>query len=151
VHVGVNEDIRSVQEWWLPRDGITRLERLCICRADRRKSGVERVVCLFCLFGIIIGRGWCTYEVLECLQMEGLTCWEVAVGGSALVRAREQRSVWQRRYGRRRVKKAAASSGGRREASDESLGRRQCGGDKGRAGLLPGQRRNGWVVVVGVR
>jgi hypothetical protein len=44
-------------------------------RTDEKVEWRGVFVCLFCLFGIIIGRGWCTYVVLECLQMEGLTCW----------------------------------------------------------------------------
>jgi hypothetical protein len=45
-----------------------------------------------------------------------------------------------RRYGNRGLKKRPVGSV---TGEDESCDRRQCGGDKGRAALLPGQGRNG--------
>jgi hypothetical protein len=53
--VSVEVDMQRVLGWWLPRGGNTKLERLCICRARRRKSGVEWFVCLFVVLLLVAG------------------------------------------------------------------------------------------------
>jgi hypothetical protein len=116
--VVVDVDIRSVQEWWLPRAVSPSWSDLVYFeREDGRVEWDGVFVCLLYYYWL-----WLVYIYGVGVFAEGRSDVLGSGGrGSAPVRARKQKSVWRRRYGRREVKRAASSSGGRWEASDESL------------------------------